>query len=177
MKKIIAFGAINSKTSINKQFAAWAANQIDNIELQVLDLNDFEMPIYSMEREMEIGIPQLAKDFKQLINDSDSVVISFAEHNGSYSTAFKNIFDWISRLGKPIWSDKSMFLLATSPGPRGGMMVLENATRSFPYQGGKVSASSSLGSFGQNFSTNEGITSEDKLVHFNIELEKFSTSL
>jgi hypothetical protein len=29
----------------------------------VLDLNDYEMPIYSMDKEAESGIPQLATDF------------------------------------------------------------------------------------------------------------------
>ena len=45
MKKIIAFGASSSKASINKQVAAYAANQLKNAMVEVLDLNDFEMPI------------------------------------------------------------------------------------------------------------------------------------
>ena len=100
--KILAFGASNSKTSINKQFATYASNQIEKAEVILLDLNDFEMPIYSIDKEKENGIPDLAKEFKQYIKDCDGIIISFAEHNGAYTAAFKNIFDWISRIEKVI---------------------------------------------------------------------------
>jgi NAD(P)H-dependent FMN reductase len=62
-EKIIAFGASSSKKSINKQLATYAAGQFKNASVEVLDLNDYEMPIYSMDKEAESGIPQLATDF------------------------------------------------------------------------------------------------------------------
>ena len=37
MKKIIAFGASNSETSINKQLATYAANQFENTSIEILD--------------------------------------------------------------------------------------------------------------------------------------------
>ena len=148
--KIIAFGASSSKQSINKQLATWVAEHVPG-ESKILDLNDYEMAIYSIDREKMDGIPALAQQFKQEINQADGIIISFAEHNGSYSAAFKNIFDWISRLEKPIWSDKPMFLLSTSPGPRGGKGVLATAVSSFPHQGGNVVASFSLPGFHRSF--------------------------
>jgi chromate reductase len=96
MKKVLAFGASNSKQSINQQLATWAANQIEDIELKTIDLNDFEMPIYSIDRENTSGIPQQAHNFKRLIMETDGIIISFAEHNGSFSAAYKNITDWTS---------------------------------------------------------------------------------
>ena len=45
-KKIIAFGASSSKNSINKQFATYAAHQFKNVSVEILDLNDYEMPIF-----------------------------------------------------------------------------------------------------------------------------------
>ena len=42
MKKIIAFGGSNSKESINKQLASYAANKVENVEVSLLDLNDFD---------------------------------------------------------------------------------------------------------------------------------------
>jgi len=62
-KKIIALGASSSKNSINKQLATYAANQFENSKVDVLDLNDFELPVYSTDKEKETGIPQLAIDF------------------------------------------------------------------------------------------------------------------
>ena len=66
-QKVIAFGASNSRNSINKKLATFAANQLSDAEITILDLNDFEMPIYSIDREEENGIPDLAKQFKALI--------------------------------------------------------------------------------------------------------------
>lgn len=161
MKKIIAFGASSSKTSINKQLATYAANQFQNATVEVLDLNDFEMPIYSVDKEKDNGIPQLAQDFYAKLGTADAIVISFAEHNGAYSAAFKNIFDWTSRINAKTFQEKPMLLLATSPGPRGGSSVLEMAKNRFPFQGAVVKGSFSLPSFNDNFDAEKGITNED----------------
>ena len=127
MKKIIAFGASSSKKSINKILANFAAKQIEDAEVNLLDLNDFEMPIYSVDYENEFGIPKQAFKFKKILSSADGIIISFAEHNGAYTAAFKNIFDWISRVEKIVWFNKPMFLLATSDGARGAITVLKMA--------------------------------------------------
>ena len=125
MKKIIAFGASSSIHSINKKFATYAAYCVPNAQVTILDLNDYEMPIFSVDRQNNDGFPQPAHDFKDLIMSSDGIIISFAEHNSSYSAAFKNIFDWISRFKGDIWYSKPMLLLATNDGDRGAKTVLE----------------------------------------------------
>lgn len=172
--KIIAFGASSSKNSINKKLATFAANEIEGADIQILDLNDFEMPIYSIDRERESGIPALAKEFKAHIKQADSIIISFAEHNGSYATAFKNILDWISRLEGSIWEDKPMFLLATSPGGRGGQTVLAAATNSFKYMNKNTITSFSLPAFHKNFSVESGITDEALAAAFRQQLKTFT---
>jgi NAD(P)H-dependent FMN reductase len=161
MKKIIAFGASSSKNSINKQLATYAAHLFENSEVEVLDLNYYEMPIYSVDKETETGIPQLAHDFYAKIGSADLLVISFAEHNGAYSTAFKNILDWTSRINGKTFQEKPTLLLATSPGPRGGSSVLEIAKNRFPFQGAIVKGSFSLPSFNENFDVEKGIINED----------------
>ena len=161
MKKIIAFGASSSKNSINKQLATYTANQFENSTVEVLDLNAYEMPIYSVDNEKENGIPQLAQDFYAKIGSADFIVISFAEHNGNFSSAFKNILDWASRINAKTFQEKPMLLLATSPGARGGSSVLDIATKRFPFQGGIVKGSFSLPSFNDNFDAEKGITNED----------------
>lgn len=160
-KKIIAFGASSSKTSINKQLATYAANQFQNAEVEVLDLNDFEMPIFSSDKESENGIPQLAQDFYTKLGTADLIVISFAEHNGAYTAAFKNVFDWISRINSKTFQEKPMLLLSTSPGPRGGATVLEIAKNRFPFQGGVIKDSFSLPNFYENFDSSNGIINPD----------------
>ena len=160
-KKIIAFGASSSKQSINKQLATFAANQFQNVSVEILDLNDYEMPIFSVDKEKENGIHPLAHDFYAKIGSADFIVISFAEHNGNFSSAFKNILDWSSRINAKTFQEKPMLLLATSPGARGGSSVLDIATKRFPFQGGIVKGSFSLPSFNDNFDAEKGITNEE----------------
>ncbi|MFL9830476.1 NAD(P)H-dependent oxidoreductase [Flavobacterium sp. ST-87] len=159
-KKIIAFGASSSTNSINKQLAAYAASQFENADTEVLDLNDYEMPIFSLDREAKSGIPELAHHFFEKLGTADLIIVSLAEHNGAYSTAFKNIFDWTSRINPKFFQGKQTLILATSPGPRGGLTVLEIAKNRFPFQGAVVNGSFSLPSFNENFNANEGITNE-----------------
>jgi NAD(P)H-dependent FMN reductase len=176
-KKILAFGASNSSKSINKQLATYAAHQINNAEVQILDLNDFEMPIYAIDKERASGIPALAVEFKEAVKNADGIVISLAEHNGAYSTAFKNIFDWISRMDGSVWDDKPLLLLATSPGKRGGKTVLEIATNRFKFMSKGPIFPFSLPSFGENFSKEKGILTEELATVLRTQIAAFEDAL
>jgi chromate reductase len=153
---ILVFAASNSRASINKRLAVHAGSVLkDELEapvfIDVLDLNDFEMPIYSPEREKEDGVPQLAQDFYARIGAADGLIISYAEHNGQYSAAFKNIFDWCSRINVKVFQDKPQVVLSTSPGKGGGANVLGVALGAAPYFGADIKGSLSVGPFGEHF--------------------------
>ncbi len=150
MKKILAFAGSNSKTSINKQLAIYAASKVDNTTFETVDLNDFELPIYSFEIE-ENGFPLAAQEFNNKLASYDGFVVSLAEHNGSYAAVFKNIFDWVSRIDRKVFKDKPVLLMATSPGGRGGISVLDTAKNTFPHLGGAIAATFSLPNFYDNF--------------------------
>jgi len=174
MRKILAFGASSSSKSINRKLAAYAASLISDAEVNLLDLNDFEMPIYSVDRE-ENGMPESAVRFKKHVAEADAIIISFAEHNGTYTVAYKNILDWASRVEKNMWMDKPMLLLSTSPGGRGGVRILEIAVDSYAYLNGKVIGSLAVPSFFDNFSDEEGLTHEDlkaQLLELSSKLEE-----
>jgi len=159
-RKILAFGGSSSRHSINKKLAVYAAGLFSEATVEVIDLNDFELPVFSVDKEGDM--PELVFQFAKKIDECDLIVLSLAEHNGSYSAAFKNIFDWTSRLPeRKVFADKKMFLLATSPGARGGSSVLETATKRFPFNGGVVVSTFSLPSFHQNFKDGMGITNEN----------------
>jgi NAD(P)H-dependent FMN reductase len=177
MPKILAFGASTSNQSINKQFATFAGNALPDSALTVIDLNDFAAPMYSVDEESAHGIPAAAKAFVQQIEASDGMIISLAEHNGSYTAAFKNLLDWGTRHKQKIWSDKPMILLSTSPGARGGATVLDAATKTFPHLGGKVIASFALPSFGQAFSAEQGIKDDALKLAFARKLAEFRAVL
>ena len=162
--KVLAFGASNSTTSINKQLAAYAARLVENAEVSILDLNDFELPLYSADVEAEIGHPEAAKNFLAQVESADLLVISFAEHNGSYTAAYKNLFDWASRIQQKVYEDKKVVLLATSPGPGGAKTVLAAATVSMPFFGAEVVGSLSVPAFFDNFDVESQQLTEESLI-------------
>jgi NAD(P)H-dependent FMN reductase len=176
MVKILAFGGSTSRQSINKRFAYYVASLFDQETTHLIDLNDFEMPIFNVDREREIGIPPAALQFRKLIADADGLIISLAEHNGSYTAAFKNILDWSSRAGAGLWMEKPMLLMATSPGRRGGKTVLTAANTYFPKLGANIVATFSLPSFRGNFSE-EGITDQELMTEFETALGHFRLAL
>ena len=158
MKNIVTIGASSSSNSINRKFAYFAAKALTvNCDIKELILSNYEMPIYSEDRQESDGIPDKAILFKRYISDSDGVILSLAEHNGSYTAAFKNINDWISVIENDVWCSKPILLLSTSNGIRGGKTVLETAhsrfSRDYKYQIPYFS----LPSFNKNFNINQGI--------------------
>ena len=161
--KVLAFAASNSKKSINKQLVTYAAGLIDDAQVETLDLNDYELPLYSEDKEDELGQPPLAKEFLDKIGDSDAVIISFAEHNGSYTAAYKNLFDWSSRINPKVFQNKPMVFLSTSPGASGAASVLASANASAPFFDGEVKASLSIPSFYENFDLESGSIKNSEL--------------
>jgi NAD(P)H-dependent FMN reductase len=151
--KILAIAGSNSGVSINKQLVTYASTLFgDKNEIEIVDMNDFEMPIYRHEYEVEKGVPQQAHDFAAKIDNADLLLISLAEHNGTYTTAFKNVFDWTSRIkDRTVWNEIPMLLMATAPGARGGLGVMEAASKRFPFHGGNVIETFTLPFFYDNF--------------------------
>lgn len=177
MSSILAFGASNSRASINARLARHAASRLAGFDIDFIDLNAFEMPLFGVDRERESGIPEAAQRFKDHIRSADAVLISFAEHNGSYSVAFKNVLDWCSRIEPSMWLDRPMCLLATSPGKRGGQGVLDAAKARFPFMGGVVVSHFSLPSFEENFDDEHGITEPELARGLDAALEAFRARL
>lgn len=174
--KILAIAGTNSETSMNKQLVAYASTLFENAEVEVVDLNPFEMPIYKHERELAGGVPQEAKDLAAKIDEANVLLVALAEHNGTYSTAFKNVFDWVSRIkNRTVWNEVPMLLMATAPGARGGAGVLEAATKRFPFHGGNIIENFSLPFFNDNFDkAAQKISNEEKDNELKEKIKKVS---
>lgn len=154
--KIIAFGASTSSTSINKALATYAANLVEGAQVSVLDINNYSVPMFNEDKEKEIGKAEGAEAFLRDLSEADAFVISYAEHNGHYPAAYKNLFDWATRIDRDVFKNKPAVYLATSPGPGGAASVLAAATNSAPFFGGNVKASVSVPSFYDNFDVEAG---------------------
>ncbi len=150
MKKITAFAGSNSSTSVNRQLVSHVISYFPEFEISLLDLNDYEMPLYSIDRQKN-GFPGQAHRFLQEIAQADAIICSLAEHNHSYSVAFKNIFDWCSRIDRNVFGNKPMLLMSTGPGGFGGGNVLNAAQVYFPKCGADIIATFSLPLFNDNF--------------------------
>jgi NAD(P)H-dependent FMN reductase len=90
-------------------------------------------------------------------------MISFAEHNGSYTAAFKNLYDWMSRIDMKVYQGKPVVMLATSPAGRGGAGVLATATSTAPHFGADVRGSLSVPRFHKSFDAEAGRLVDDDL--------------
>lgn len=78
--------------------------------------------------------------------------------------AYKNLFDWATRVNQKVYQDKPLVFLSTSPGPGGARSVLSLAVESAHYFAGKVVAPLSIPEFFKNFDTDKGLLTNDLLV-------------
>jgi NAD(P)H-dependent FMN reductase len=69
-----------------------------------------------------------------------------------------------------------MLLMATSPGARGGVSVLEAAKARFPFMGGNIVADFSFPSFFDNFSEGK-ISNEDLNKQLKEKIQTFKAAL
>ncbi len=178
MKKILAFAGSNSSTSINHQFITHLANRINGHDIKIIRLMDYEIPMFSVDKQNSNGFPLDIQVIKNLIAEHDALMISVNEHNGAVSSFFKNILDWLSRLERNFLADKKILLVSTSPGARGAASSLEYCKGILPRFGGQIVDSFSFPSFNDNFKDdtiqnevlNMGI--EDVLTTFAHEIEE-----
>jgi chromate reductase len=148
---ILAFAASSNTRSINEKLASYVAHLIEGGSVEVLNIDDYEMPLFSEDRERQLGQPYQARAFFQKIGAADAIIVSFAEHNGSYTAAYKNLFDWTSRIDTRVFQSKPMIYLSASPGPGGAANVLAAAVESAPHFGADIRASLSVPRFHDNF--------------------------
>jgi len=125
--KILVFAGSTRADSFNRKLALAAAEALRKagMEVTVVDLSDYAMPLYDGDMEAARGLPAHAKAFKELVRSHDALVIASPEYNGSFPAVVKNTIDWISRpeAGErhlAAFRGKKAMLLSTSPGPGGG---------------------------------------------------------
>ncbi len=132
MPKILAFSGSTRKDSYNQRLvkiAAAAAEQA-GADTTIIDLADFDMPMFSQDLEAEQGMPENARKFKRLLVENDGFLISSPEYNSAFSPLLKNVIDWASRRESdeepPLiaYRGKAAAIMAASPGALGGIRGL-----------------------------------------------------
>jgi chromate reductase len=162
--KVLTFAATNSRNSINKQLVQFAASKLTSADIDYVEINDFDLPIYNIDLENDYGIPNCAYAFLEHIKQADAILLSFAEHNGNFTVAFKNLFDWLSRVDRNVYQGKPIVMLSTSPGAGGGETVLKLAKDAAPFFDGKVVGTLSVPNFYENFDFENSMLTDLALV-------------
>jgi len=126
MKKprILAFSASLRALSFNQQLASIVAQAARDAgaEVTLISLRDFRMPLFDEELEANESMAEGARNLKTLFAQHDGLIIASPEHNGSFTAAFKNAIDWISRpteAGEPallVLKGKTAAICSASPG-------------------------------------------------------------
>jgi chromate reductase, NAD(P)H dehydrogenase (quinone) len=131
MPKILAFSGSARKESYNQslvQIAALGAQQA-GVEVTVVNLADYPMPIFNQDIEATEGMPKPARAFKELMIAHDGFLIASPEYNSAFSPLLKNAIDWASRREgdeAPLlaFRAKVAVTMAASPSALGGLRGL-----------------------------------------------------
>ncbi|MDE2260506.1 MAG: NAD(P)H-dependent oxidoreductase, partial [Betaproteobacteria bacterium] len=97
--KILVFAGSARRDSLNKKLARVAADaaRAGGAEVTLIDLDDYQMPIYHGDLEEQSGLPENARRLKQLFLEHDALMLVSPENNASVSALMKNTLDWLSR--------------------------------------------------------------------------------
>lgn len=132
MAKVLAFAGSAKRTSFNKKLVAVAAEgaRQAGVDVTLIDLADYPMPLFNEDLEADQGIPEKAQAFKDLLIAHDGLLIASPEYNSAFSPLLKNALDWASRSSAenepPLIAYKGKYaaIMATSLGGLGGMRGL-----------------------------------------------------
>jgi len=129
--KILAFAGSTRIDSFNKKLVkiASAGARDAGVDVTVIDLRDFAMPLYDGDLEQRDGLPQNTHNLKDLMKSHQGFLISSPEYNSSITGVLKNTIDWTSRQSEgeeslACFKGKVAGIMSTSPGGLGGLRGL-----------------------------------------------------
>ena len=173
----LAFSGSNSSKSINQQFIHHVAGQLQH-NVDIIDLRDYDIPMFSTDIEQNTGIPDGVKELFETIENYDSYIISIPEHNGNYPAFFKNILDWLSRVDRKFFSKKPVLLLNATPSPNATKPVLDLAEASFGFSGATITDKFVLSGFNNHLIDGRiSIHDDELLTKFNTIINRFEKSI
>ncbi len=129
---LIAGSARNGALSVRLRDAARRLADAAGASTSVIDLRALALPIYDADIEAAHGVPEGAGQLREAMAAADAVLVVTPEYNGFPTPLVINSFDWLSRLkaadpaaaGLATTAGKPVALLASSPGPIGGLRAM-----------------------------------------------------
>jgi chromate reductase len=113
----VLLGSLAS-TSINRKFYN-ALNRLSSQHgLKFTEIPTGNLPLFNSD--FEADYPQVGRDLKKSVEDSDAILIVSPEYNRSIPGTLKNALDWTSRpWGQNSFNDKPTAVTGASPGNLG----------------------------------------------------------
>jgi len=126
VRSIVFLPGSKRADSVNVALANEAADvaRAHGLHASVVDLNEFDMPIYDGDCEVEVGIPESAVRLHDVLVAGDVVVFVSPEYNGAPTPLLKNAIDWVTRVTKRPLEAKTVGLMCATPGSGGGVTGL-----------------------------------------------------
>jgi chromate reductase, NAD(P)H dehydrogenase (quinone) len=129
---LIAGSARTGALSVRLRDAAQRLAEAAGASTSAIDLRALALPLYDGDLEAAQGVPEGARQLREAIAAADAVLIVTPEYNGFPTPLLINAFDWLSRLqaagdapaGLASTAGKPVALLASSPGPVGGLRAM-----------------------------------------------------
>ena len=139
-----------------------------NVETELINLVDLDLPLYSTVKEEKIGIPDIAKDLASKILSLNAFIVVAPEYNGVMPPVLNNAMSWTSR-ATDNWRDafnEKIVGLATHSGG-GGQKGLQAMRIQFQHLGANILARELL-------TTYEKPLNEDAARNMIVQLNKLS---
>jgi chromate reductase len=131
MPKILAFAGSFREKSYNKRILAIAVEgaRKRGSQVDVVDLRNYEMPVFCPDEIEQNGFHPAALKFQELLSQYQGLLIATPEYNASVPGGMKNIFDWVSRKSEKfgvteVFKGKFAAMITASPGSFGGIRCL-----------------------------------------------------
>lgn len=131
MKTILIFAGSARRDAFSKQLAAAASLAVRAMggKPTLIDIGDFDIPIYHADLESAAGIPQPVVEFRHLVASHHGMMLASPEYNGFVTPVMLNMMCWASRPSPgddfgAVFAGKPVALMASSPGRLGGVRVI-----------------------------------------------------
>lgn len=99
----------------------------ESLEINFLDLADYNLPIMQERRGQHPNLPAAAEKLGQELEEADALVVVTPEYNGSYSGVLKNALDYyLDEVSK-----KPVGVVSVSSGRMGGNLAWRDLTALF----------------------------------------------
>ena len=167
MSKIgILVASSNNNLKLAQKFEE-LANEL-NIQTQLINLVDLNLPLYSTVEEEKNGLPQAAKELAEKILALNAFIVVAPEYNGVMPPVLNNAMAWTSR-STDSWRDafnEKVIGLATHSGG-GGAKGLQAMRMQFQHLGANILAREILTTYGKELD-------EEVAKNMIVQLDKLS---